>query len=136
MLLAGCSLPCGASPHVRPCSSLPPPTGAFCSEVIGRNCRFLQGPSTDPQAVQQIREALAAQPPRPATVTLLNYRRPDASGHAQPFYNCLHIAPLRDAGASAVGQAPPSRGGIAWALRGMQEVCVRGLRVFLCFGGV
>ena len=92
--------------------------------------------STDPQAVQQIREALAAQPPRPATVTLLNYRRPDASGHAQPFYNCLHIAPLRDAGASAVGQAPPSRGGIAWALRGMQEVCVRGLRVFLCFGGV
>ena len=79
--------------------------------MIGRNCRFLQGPGTDPQAVQQIREALAAQPPRPATVTLLNYRRPDASGHSQPFYNCLHIAPLRDAG------APPLMG-IVGALQG------------------
>jgi hypothetical protein len=67
--------------------------------VVGRNCRFLQGPGTDPAVVQQLRDGLAASPPRPVTVTLLNYRKADASGHQEPFWNSLHIAPLRDAGA-------------------------------------
>ncbi|KAI3429692.1 hypothetical protein D9Q98_005777 [Chlorella vulgaris] len=72
-------------------------TGYCCSEVVGRNCRFLQGPATDPAVVQQLRDGLAASPPRPVTVTLLNYRKADASGHQEPFWNSLHIAPLRDA---------------------------------------
>ncbi|PRW60670.1 LOV domain-containing [Chlorella sorokiniana] len=67
-------------------------TGYPCSEVVGRNCRFLQGPGTDPAAVQQLRDALAAQPPRPVTVTLLNYRK-----DGRPFWNSLHVCPLRDA---------------------------------------
>lgn len=79
----------------RPASHLVlcPPLLQPRSEVVGRNCRFLQGPGTDPAAVQQLREALAAQPPRPVTVTLLNYRK-----DGRPFWNSLHISPLRDAG--------------------------------------
>ena len=38
-------------------------TGYSRDEIIGRNCRFLQGPETDPQTVQRIRAAVdAAQP--------------------------------------------------------------------------
>ena len=81
-------------PHRRP---LPCPSCCPCSEVVGRNCRFLQGPGTDPAAVQQLREALAAQPPRPVTVTLLNYRK-----DGRPFWNSLHVCPLRDAGGGSV----------------------------------
>ena len=76
-----------------PVARLPP-----CSEVVGRNCRFLQGPGTDPAAVAQLREALSAESPRPVTVTLLNYKK---SG--EPFWNSLHVAPLRDAGRVASG---------------------------------
>ncbi|GAB4822542.1 hypothetical protein N2152v2_009588 [Parachlorella kessleri] len=67
-------------------------TGYPCSEVLGRNCRFLQGPGTDPVQVANLRDAMAACPPRAVTVTLLNYRK---SG--EPFWNCLHVAPVRDA---------------------------------------
>ena len=79
-------------------------TGYSCSEVVGRNCRFLQGPGTDPATVARVREALASVPPRAVTVTLLNYKRADAQGHQQPFWNSLHISPLRDAGTR--GTAP------------------------------
>lgn len=70
-------------------------TGYSCDKVVGRNCRFLQGPGTDPAAVQEIRDALAAE--RPTTVTLLNYKK---SG--DPFYNCLHISPVRNAAGKVV----------------------------------
>ncbi|EFN58686.1 hypothetical protein CHLNCDRAFT_140296 [Chlorella variabilis] len=43
----------------------------FCLEVVGRNCLVLQGPGTDPAAVAHFC-ALAAVPPKPGTVTLLN----------------------------------------------------------------
>lgn len=48
-------------------------TGYPPDEVLGRNCRFLQGPETDPEAVQAIRDALAAQ--TEITIDILNYRR-------------------------------------------------------------
>lgn len=32
------------------------------SEVLGRNCRFLQGAETDPVAVRQLRDAVGTQP--------------------------------------------------------------------------
>lgn len=63
--------------------------------------RFLQGPGTCPQAVQQLREALAEERPRAFTTVLLNYRKADAQGRQEPFWNCLHISPLRDAGGRA-----------------------------------
>jgi PAS domain S-box-containing protein len=64
-------------------------TGYGPTEVIGRNCRFLQGPGTDPAAVAAIRAALAAG--TDVSVTLLNYRK-----DGTPFWNHLHVAPLRD----------------------------------------
>ena len=35
-------------------------TGYTMSQVIGRNCRFLQGPGTDPKAVDIIREGVSS----------------------------------------------------------------------------
>lgn len=60
--------------------------------VVGRNCRFLQGPHTDKAEVRRMREAIMADPPRPITVRLLNYRI-----DGQPFWNNLHVAPIRSA---------------------------------------
>lgn len=59
-------------------------------EVVGRNCRFLQGPGTDPAEMQKLRAGLAAE--RPTTVRLLNYKH-----DGTPFWNHLHVAPVRDA---------------------------------------
>jgi PAS domain S-box-containing protein len=38
-------------------------TGYGPAEVIGRNCRFLQGPGTDPRHVHAIRRAIAERRP-------------------------------------------------------------------------
>lgn len=65
-------------------------TGYRREEVVGRNCRFLQGPDTDPEAVREIREAIEAE--KPCTVRILNYRKDNT-----PFWNHLHVAPVRGA---------------------------------------
>lgn len=57
--------------------------------VIGRNCRFLQGPRTNPNSTRRLREAIKAG--RDVCETFVNYRR-DGS----PFCNLLMCAPLRD----------------------------------------
>ena len=62
-------------------------TGYPVEEALGQNCRFLQGPETDPKSVTQIRDALIEQ--RETQVTLLNYRR-----NGQPFWNELNISPI------------------------------------------
>jgi PAS domain S-box-containing protein len=64
-------------------------TGYTAAETLGRNCRFLQGPATDPAAVQAIRSAIEAE--TALTVDLVNYRK-DGS----PFWNRLRIRPLYD----------------------------------------
>ncbi len=64
-------------------------TGYPPEEVLGRNCRFLQGPDTDPNAVEAIRAALKAK--TTFTIDILNYRK---SG--EPFMNRLRIRPLFD----------------------------------------
>ena len=46
-------------------------TGYPREESIGRNCRYLQGPDTDPEAIAEIRTAIAER--RPCVVELLNY---------------------------------------------------------------
>jgi PAS domain S-box-containing protein len=55
--------------------------------VIGNNCRFLQGPDTDPQAVAQIREAIRTR--RDIALDILNYRRDGTT-----FWNALYISPV------------------------------------------
>ena len=62
-------------------------TGYSAEEALGRNCRFLQGPGTDPKAVEAIREALKTE--SPITVDILNYRKDGTK-----FWNRLRIRPL------------------------------------------
>jgi PAS domain S-box-containing protein len=64
-------------------------TGHEEDEVIGRNCRFLQGKDTDRSTVAEIRMALAEQ--RAVAVDILNYK---ADG--SPFWNALFIGPIFD----------------------------------------
>ena len=64
--------------------------GYTADEVVGRNCRFLQGPETDPAAIDQIRDDLAHD--RETTIELINYRKDGST-----FWNQLHISPVRDA---------------------------------------
>jgi two-component system CheB/CheR fusion protein len=65
-------------------------SGYAASEIDGRNCRFLQGPETDPQAIAKIRDAIAHE--RSCRVTLLNYRKNGTS-----FWNDLALTPVHDA---------------------------------------
>jgi PAS domain S-box-containing protein len=62
-------------------------TGYPSEEVLGRNCRFLQGKDTDPAAISAINEALSNE--QPVTVTLLNYKK-----DGTPFYNRLTLNPV------------------------------------------
>jgi len=64
-------------------------TGYPREQVLGRNCRFLQGKDTDKRAVDIIRIAVANG--TDANVCLLNYK---ADG--TPFWNQLFIASLKD----------------------------------------
>lgn len=64
-------------------------TGYDRHEVIGRNCRFLQGRDTDRRAVARLAEAIAKG--HDISVDLLNYRK-DGSR----FWNALYLSPVRD----------------------------------------
>jgi len=65
-------------------------TGYKSDEVIGRNMCFLQGPATDPQAVEIIRRGIAEG--RDVTMCILNYK-----SNGTPFWNQFFMAPLRNA---------------------------------------
>lgn len=64
-------------------------TGYSSDEVVGRNCRFLQGPETSRAAVGRIREAVEAG--SDIAIDILNYRKDGAS-----FWNALFLSPVRD----------------------------------------
>jgi PAS domain S-box-containing protein len=64
-------------------------TGYAADQVLGRNCRLLQGPSTSPAAVAEIRRGLAEG--RDVDIELLNYRKDGTA-----FWNQLHISPIHD----------------------------------------
>ena len=67
-------------------------TGYGRGEVLGRNCRFLQGHATDPDAVAKIRTAVGGR--EALNVDILNYRKDGST-----FWNALYISPVRsDAG--------------------------------------
>jgi PAS domain S-box-containing protein len=65
-------------------------TGYSREDVLGRNCRFLQGDETSKEKVDEIRKAVATGDD--VSVTLVNYTADGA-----PFWNKLFIAALRDA---------------------------------------
>lgn len=64
-------------------------TGYLSSEVLARNCRFLQGPDTDVGHVQALRAALAAGEDHVSVVR--NYRKDGTA-----FWNELRISAVRD----------------------------------------
>ncbi len=63
--------------------------GYDADELIGRNCRFLQGPGTDPAYIAKVRDAIAAR--RDVVVEILNYHR-----DGTPFRNELYVSPVFD----------------------------------------
>lgn len=62
-------------------------TGYELSEIVGRNCRFLQGAETEEESVRLIGEALAEH--RPIGLDILNYRK-----DGTPFWNALYVSPV------------------------------------------
>jgi PAS domain S-box-containing protein len=62
-------------------------TGYDEEDIIGKNCRFLQGPDTNPETVAKIRDAIASEDV--VIVEILNYRK-----DGTPFWNALHLGPI------------------------------------------
>jgi len=65
-------------------------TGYAREEAVGRNCRFLQGPETEPEAIQVIRNTLSKG--QDCHVKLTNYRK-----NGELFQNLLSMRPVFDA---------------------------------------
>ncbi|WP_308458064.1 PAS domain-containing protein [Sphingomonas sp. NBWT7] len=62
-------------------------TGYYRGDILGRNCRFLQGPDTDQADVAQVRAAIAAR--TPIELELLNYKKDGTR-----FWNRLLVSPV------------------------------------------
>lgn len=71
-------------------------TGYEPAEVIGRNCRFLQGPGSDPETVSEIHAAICAG--TPIRRSILNYRK-----NGEAFWNELALDPVRDDAGAVMG---------------------------------
>jgi two-component system cell cycle sensor histidine kinase/response regulator CckA len=65
-------------------------TGYTVEEALGKNCRFMQGTDTAPDAIAKVREAI--RDGESCTVELLNYRK-----DGTPFWNELSISPVQNA---------------------------------------
>lgn len=64
-------------------------TGYSPEELIGKNCRLLQGPDTDRDTVTELRRAI--QQRRETAVEILNYKKNGAA-----FWNALFMSPVFD----------------------------------------
>jgi PAS domain S-box-containing protein len=62
-------------------------TGYPRTEIIPRNCRFLQGKHTDRQSVKQIKTGIDGR--RESVELLLNYKK-----NGEPFWNLLYISKI------------------------------------------
>jgi len=77
------------NPIVFACPDFLEMTGYPEDRVLGRNCRFLQGPETDPVAVGRMRDAIDQG--KDVSVTLLNYRLDGST-----FWNHVIISAVKD----------------------------------------
>ena len=62
-------------------------TGYTPDELVGRNCRLLQGPETDQETLAQVREAVRER--REFATEILNYRK-----NGSTFWNALFVSPV------------------------------------------
>lgn len=65
-------------------------TGYTRFETLSRNCRFLQGPQTDREALSRLRSAVWRR--EESSELVLNFRK-----DGTPFWNLLYVTPLVDA---------------------------------------
>ncbi|MEO0637564.1 MAG: PAS domain-containing protein [Pseudomonadota bacterium] len=86
-----------ANPHMPDCpivyvnDAFLAHSGYDREEIIGRNCRFMQGPDSEPDAVARFREAIADR--SMADIRITNYRKDGAV-----FINQVLLRPLRQDG--------------------------------------
>ncbi|MCC9599106.1 PAS domain S-box protein [Stieleria sp. JC731] len=64
-------------------------TGYSVDEILGRNCRLMQGAETDPDDVQKLRTSIKNH--QSCRTTIRNHRK-----NGEPFWNDLHITPVKD----------------------------------------
>ena len=64
-------------------------SGYSREEIIGKNCRFLQGDETDPVELEKLRNAVANH--QECTIRLKNFRK-----DGTPFWNELLVSPVRN----------------------------------------
>ena len=64
-------------------------TGYGPEDVLGRNCRFLSGPGTEPWLSDEIKRGVEEH--QPVLVEILNYKR-----DGTPFRNAVLVAPIYD----------------------------------------
>ena len=62
-------------------------TGYRRDEIVGRNCRFLRGPGTEPRLTELLRDGIHRR--QPVMVEILNYRK-----DGTPFRNAVMVAPI------------------------------------------
>jgi PAS domain S-box-containing protein len=62
-------------------------TGYSEEEILGSNCRFLQGPETDREVINQVRNAIEKR--EEIAVEVLNYRK-----NGSTFWNALFVSPV------------------------------------------
>ena len=65
-------------------------TGYAKHELLGRNCRFLQGPETDSDTIGELRAAIRER--RDFSTEILNYRK-----NGTTFWNALFVSPVFNA---------------------------------------
>lgn len=86
--VADCRLPDMPLMYVNP--AFETMTGYAIDDVVGKNCRFLQGPDSDQPALAVLRKAIRMS--EPVNVVLRNYKKDGTL-----FWNKLELAPVRDA---------------------------------------
>jgi PAS domain S-box-containing protein len=70
-------------------------TGYEQDEALGRNCRFLQGPDTDPDARAKLKACIEAH--EDLHIEILNYRKDGST-----FWNSLFVSPVRDSAGQVI----------------------------------
>ena len=65
-------------------------SGYHVNEVIGKNCRFMQGETTVPTALQKL--AIAVQNRQSVTIEMINYRK-----NGESFLNEFTVCPVKNA---------------------------------------